>query len=112
MRNLPDDFLQELFDEMETGAQAYAKAAALAEGLREDRKVTKNMLMLVAEAEGTHTITKQERFAYTHPSYRIIIDQLKGAIEAEALTRYKMKMFELRFEAWRSLNSNARIATR
>jgi len=112
MRFLPDEFVQELMESLESKARVYAKAKANRAGLEEDRKITKNELMMVAEADDVHTITKQERFAYSHPTYRAIVNRLKKAIEDEVNAEYDCKLAELQFEAWRTINANERAATR
>ena len=109
---LPDEYVQQLMNELDETSQTYAKKKAMAEGLREDRKVTKAQLMSVAEAEGYSSLAKQEVFAYGHPTYKAILDKLRVAIEEEALWSYKCKMCELRFEAWRTISANTRAATR
>jgi len=110
--DLPDTYVQELMEEMESASVLYARAKALAEGLREDRKITKAQLMNVAESEGVAAYSRQEVFAYSHPTYRRIVKDLRQAIEDETLKQYKCKMCELKFEAWRTISANTRAATR
>lgn len=107
---LPDEELQQLFDELETAAQLYAKAKANRFGLEEQRKIVKNELMLVAEATGEKTVSRQERFAYSHPTYRGIVAQLVSAIEKEATSEYACKLIEMRWESFRTLSANMRAA--
>lgn len=110
MHDLPDEAIQELFDKLETAALSYAKAKALRFGLEEQRKITKNQLMLVAEAEGERTITRMERFAYSHVTYKEIVDLLVKAIEDEASKEYACKLVEMRWETFRTLSANMRAA--
>lgn len=112
LRRLPDDFVQELLEQLEEKGKAYARKKAERTGLEEERKITKNELMNVAEAEDVRTITKQERFAYSHPTYRRIVDRLIKAVEEEALAEYALKLIEMQFEAWRTINANERAASR
>lgn len=112
MRHLPDEFVQEIIDDLDQAAQRYASAKALAEGLKEDRKITKAQLMNVAAAEGVTVITAREQFAYSHATYLDVVHQLKAAIRDAARAEYDCKICELRFEAWRTINANQRVLTR
>lgn len=107
---LPDEEIQQLFDDLEAAAAAFGKAKALRIGKEEARKVTKNELMLVAEANGNHTISKQERFAYSHPTYKQIVKDLVAAVENEAIREYACKIIEMKWETWRSIGANMRAA--
>lgn len=110
MNVLPDEYVQQLFDELQGAARRHARAKALAEGLREDRKITKAQLMSVAEADGVGSIAARETFAYSHPNYKAIVVKLREAIEQETLSQYECKLIELRFEAWRTISANERAA--
>lgn len=109
---LPDEYVQQLIDDLEVASQDYARAKAEADGLRELRKVTKAQLMSVAEAEGNGSIARQEVYAYGHPTYRAILERLRTAIEDETLRQYQCKLAELKFEAWRTISANQRAVTR
>lgn len=110
MMQLPDEELEELFTALQTAAHEYGVAKAKRIGLEDQRKVTKNQLMLTAEAEGQRSRDKQERFAYTHPQYRHIVDKLVAAIEAEVDAEYACKIIEMRWESWRSIGANMRAS--
>lgn len=109
---LPDEFIQECLDDIDKLSVLYATAKAEMEGLREDRKITKSQLMLVAEAEGVKGRDRQEVFAYTHPTYGAIVRRLKVAIRESVRLEYQLKLAELRWESWRSINANQRQALR
>lgn len=109
MHVLPDEYVQHLFDELENGSIDYAQAKAEAFGFSEDRKITKAHLMAVAAADDVKSIAKQELFAYNHPTYSALVAKQKRAIEEEARLLYKLKILELQFEAWRTINANARV---
>ncbi|MDH4172121.1 MAG: hypothetical protein OEW90_01850 [Betaproteobacteria bacterium] len=112
LSRLPDEFVQSLLDNLDTKGKVYARRKAERTGLEEERKITKNELMNVAEAEDVRTITKQERFAYSHPTYRAIVTRLIKAVEEEALAEYELKLIDMQFEAWRTINANERAASR
>lgn len=109
---LPDDFVQQCLDDIDSLSVEYATAKAEMEGLREDRKITKAQLMLVAEADGVKGRDRQEVFAYTHPTYLALVRRFKAAIKAAVRLEFQLKVAELRFEAWRSVNANQRQALR
>lgn len=108
--NIPDSEIQELFDQLEAASLAYAKAKALRFGLEEQRKITKNQLMLVAEAEGDKTITRQERSAYSNPVYQGIVNRLVAAIEDETGKEYACKLIEMKWDTFRTISANMRAA--
>ena len=110
---LPDEFVQELLDGMETMGRTYALAKARRAGLEEQRKMKKNELMVVAEeGEDIRQFNKQERFAYSHPAYRAVVDEYVAAVQAEAEAEYALELFRMRFEAWRTVSANDRATLR
>lgn len=110
MRHVPDELVQDLLERLEAASVRYAEAKAERIGLEELRKVTKAELMAVAEAEDVRTITKQERFAYSHPTYGQIVKKLKAAIKREIVEEYACKLVEMEWETWRTVNANQRAA--
>lgn len=107
---LPDEELERLFDELRDAAAEYGKAKARRFGLEELRKIRKNQLMVTAEATGAKSRDKQERFAYTHPTYKLVVDDLLDAIETETTAEYRCKLVEMRWESWRTIGANMRAA--
>lgn len=107
---LPDDELERLFEELKAAAADFAGAKARRFGLEEQRKIRKNELMLVAEASGAKSRDRQERYAYTHPTYKLTVDKLLKAIEEEVNAEYAVKLVEMRWESWRSIGANMRAA--
>lgn len=107
---LPDEELEALFEELSAAALRYGKAKAARIGLEEQRKIRKNQLMLTAEATGQKSRDKQERYAYTHPTYKATVDKLLNAIEEETDAEYACKIIEMRWESWRSIGANMRAA--
>lgn len=110
MQIIPDEYVQELLDEIEESAAEFAVAKGQTVGLKEGRKIMKAQLMGVAEANGVKSVSKQEQFAYSHPTYRAAVDRLVEAIEREANLEYRCKIVEMKWESWRTLNANARRA--
>lgn len=110
MRYVPDEEVQALFDDLETAGAAHARAKAAAEGLKEDRKITKSQLMNIAEAEGVRSISQREVFAYSHPTYKAVVAKLVKAIEEEALADYKYRLADVAIQAWRTWSADTRAA--
>lgn len=109
-RQLPDEYLSDLFDRLEAAAQDYAIAKAERFGLAEHRKILKNQMMMVAEAEGRKSHVAQERFAYTHPTYIQLVDDLTKAIKRETDLEYACKLIEMEWGSQRTHSANLRAA--
>jgi len=109
---LPDEFVQQLVEDFENSGKAHAYARAKLKGLEEGRKMTKAALMNVARDAGITASARQESYAYSHPRYKEIVDELVKAVERESLLHYECRLCEIKFEAWRSINANERQASR
>lgn len=109
-RQLPDEYLTELFDKLEEAGHRYALAKAKRFGLAEQRKIVKNQLMMVAEASGYKSHVAQEKAAYTNPVYIKLVEDLVAAIQEETDSEYACKLVEMSFEGWRSVGANLRAA--
>lgn len=97
---------ESIYDEMGKLASVMAEAKANRVYLTEFRKSKKALLM--KEADQKLSAVAQEREAYAHPEYQELLEGLKIATKHEELTRYKLKIIEMKFEAWRSKKSTAR----
>lgn len=56
----------------------------------------------------TEVLGKQETFAYSHPDYIAVLDDLKKAIVIEEETRWMMIAAQARIEVWKTNQYNAR----
>lgn len=100
---------EKTYHEMGQLAAAYAKAEADRVYLSEFRKSKKALLMKAAEvAQPGLAVSAQEREAYAHPEYLEILEGLQAATETALFARFKLKQFEMRFEAWRTKESTKR----
>lgn len=110
---LPDEHLQELFDDIAAKGREHARAKALVTSLTELRKITKNQLMkMMAEVHGVRGREKLEMEAYTHPQYRLVVDKLAKAIEDEVNKAVEHQNAERAWESWRTLCANERAIHR
>ena len=90
-------------------SKRHAEAEADKCHLMEYRKTLKSMLMIEAEKEDAKMpIAKQERYAYSHPEYKKLLDGLKAAIEKSVRYRHHFTVQQMKFEYWRSKNSRQR----
>lgn len=87
----------------------YAPIYADAKGTRirteEYRKSKKAELMLQAPTE---VLGKQETFAYAHPEYIAVLDDLKRAVVIEEEMRWMMIAAQARIEVWKTNQYNTR----
>ncbi len=102
-----NDF-EERFRVLELMCEEYAQAQAQAEHLAEFRKSKKALLMIEAEKAGHKTTAAQEREAYAHPDYILLLDGLRVATEQALSLRHRIKAIEMRFEAWRTKQATKR----
>ena len=109
-RQLPDEYLSALFDRLEEASHKYALAKAKRFGLGEQRKITKNQLMLVAEAAGHKSHAKQEIHTYTNPIYIALVADLVKSIEDETNLEYECKLIEMEWNSQRTHAANLRAA--
>jgi len=93
--------------EIREAYKAYAKAKADRVYLEHFRKSKKALLMKQFEPDYP-TAAAQEREAYAHPEYIELLKGLQAATQIEEETRYRLKMYELSFEEWRTRQANKR----
>lgn len=97
------------YHEMSQLAAAYAKAEADRVYLAEFRKSKKALLMKSAEvAQPGLAVNAQEREAYAHSEYLEVLKGLQAATEVALFSRFKLKQYEMKFEAWRTRQANDR----
>jgi len=96
-------------DYLRDNAPAYARAKSERIYLEEYRKTKKALCMREAELEGHKTAATQEREAYAHPEYLVVLEGLKAAVEEEEKFRWLIVAAQARIEVWRSLESSRRI---
>lgn len=99
----------ESFVEMEEMGDKYAEAEANRIYLLEYRKSLKAILMAQAEADSPGmALQKQERFAYSHQEYLLLLDGIKAAVHQSAKLRHQIKVMDTRFETWRTKQATLR----
>lgn len=91
-------------------APEYAQAKANRIYCEEYRKSLKALLMKEAIAKGFDAVNAQEREAYADASYKLHLEALRAAVEAEEVLRWRLVAAEAAVEVWRSQEaSNRRI---
>ena len=83
----------------------FAKAKAERTYIEQFRKSKKCILM---KQSMETTIGGQEREAYAHPEYVLLLDGLKAAVEIEEKLKWDITAAELRVEIWRTEQANNR----
>jgi hypothetical protein len=89
-------------------APNYAKAKAERIYLEEYRKTKKALLMKVAMEAGYESAVAQEREAYAHPDYQVLLKGLAEAIEEEETLKWKLTAATIKGEIWRTESANER----
>lgn len=105
-RQLPDEFVQEIFDELEKLKTDYAAARMNSRASEEERKIVKSQLKRAFQGPYTHS----EDYAHTHPNYRKAVNDMVKAGEEMDNAEWALKIKILYFEAWRTLSANERTA--
>ncbi len=101
--------MSENWHELDQLTVKYAKAKSDRVYLEEFRKSKKCILMKEAHrSDPKLSGAAQEREAYAHKDYLEIIEGLRDAVEIEELCRWKLKMFEMRMDVWRTKESTKR----
>ena len=99
---------EQRFVEMGKVANEFAKAKATREHLEQFRKSKKALLMQQAELAGHKAFAAQEREAYAHPEYIALLDGLMAAVEAEESLKWRLELFKMKFETWRTQQATQR----
>ena len=86
-------------------APDYAEAKAARRYLEEYRKSKKSILRVQC-TEGT--VQDRDDYAYSHPEYKSLLEDLRVAIEEEERLLYQMKAAEIKVEMWRSQEATNR----
>ena len=98
--------VENIYAEMAKLSAILAEATANRVYLSEFRKSKKALLMKASDQK--LSAVAQEREAYAHEEYQELLRGLQAATEHEVLARHKLKIIEMRFEAWRSKKATAR----
>jgi hypothetical protein len=96
-------------DHILRNAEKFAKAKAERTYIEQFRKSKKSILM---KQSMETTIGGQEREAYAHPEYVLLLDGLKAAVEIEEKLKWDITAAELRVEIWRTEQANNRAEGR
>ena len=100
--------IEELISEWRNNVEAYAKAKANSDYLKEFRKSKKAMLVVEAEQKGRKTALERESYAYTHKEYIALLEALRIATEEAESLRYRMMIAQERVNIWRTKQANNR----
>jgi hypothetical protein len=95
-------------DFMRDKAVDYAKAKSERIFLEEFRKSKKAMLMKQAETLGFTSAAAQEREAYAHADYLLLLEGLREAVIEEEKLRWQLVAAQTKVEVWRSMNATNR----
>ena len=89
-------------------APNYAKAKSERIYLDEFRRVKRALLMKQAMEMGYESAAAQEREAYAHPDYQVLLKGLAEAIEEEETLKWKLTAATIKGEIWRTESANER----
>jgi hypothetical protein len=93
-------------DYIRDNGKVYAQAKAERIYLEEYRKSLKAILMKRSEE---NAVNAQEREAYSHPEYVLLLEGLRDAVKIEEQLRWEMVAAQARIEVWRSQEASNRI---
>lgn len=93
-------------------APEFAKAKSKRVYLEEFRKSKKALLMKDALLQGIEAANAQEREAYSHPEYLVLLQGLAAAIEIEETLKWQLEAARMRTDIWRTEQANARMEGR
>ena len=100
---------ERVFHQLDELTAEYAEAEAARVYLHEFRKSKKAILMKQAEAANSKlSAAAQEREAYADPEYNELLKGLQAATEKALFCKHKMLNIKMRFEHWRTKQSNER----
>jgi hypothetical protein len=103
---ISDDDVGRALDWLVKNAAPAAKARADVAYLEEYRKSLKAKLMA---SQVTGTVASIEAYAYSHKDYLALLDGYKEAVRVDTEYRWLQASAMARIDAWRTLQSNARI---
>jgi hypothetical protein len=89
-------------------APKYAKAKSERIYLEEFRKTKKALLMKDAMQAGYESAAAQEREAYAHSDYQVLLKGLAEAILEEETLKWMLTAAQMRSEVWRTESANER----
>ena len=104
-----DDDLANALDKVEEYAPLWASAKKDRVVLEEFKRSKRSQLFL--EASGS-TVAEREHVSYAHKDYKEVVKGLGIATEEEGRLLWELKLAEMRFEAWRTLQANRRQEAR
>ena len=107
-RQLPDEYLQEIFDKLEDAGKAHALAKANLIGLSEMIKVHRRELMAIAKAHGIGSRQAQEDAAYSNPVYSKMVADLVAATKSEKELEYARELLKMEWDSFRTRSANSR----
>jgi len=102
---ITEDSLDKVLEWLAKSAVPAAKARAERVYIEEYRKTLKALLMKKSAAT---SVNAQEVEAYAHPDYKMHLEALREAVEADEKFRWLMVTAEAKIRVWQSQNANAR----
>lgn len=103
-----NEALERRFHELEKQSRVYAAAKAQMTYLAEFRKSQLAILMKKYAARGVETAVAQDREARADPEYLQVLEGLKDATEIAERERWALRIAEMGFEGWRTLEATKR----
>jgi hypothetical protein len=98
----------QFFERIRSTTLLFSKAKALRVRNENLRKIVKAELMNEARDNGIKTVVAQENYAYPHPSFNKIANELADSIEAETQNFWELRTFEMEMEYWRTSQATKR----
>lgn len=94
--------------EIRVAVQEFADARAERVRMETFLPARKAQLMKEALQAGVASVAAQEREALAHPDYQVLVDALAEATRIETRNYWRLRMYEMEFEKWRTMQANRR----
>lgn len=101
-----DDDAEKAVNYIRDHAEAAAKAKAERIYMEEYRKVVRSQIM---REHDDKPLGAQEAIAQADPRYKLHLEAMKTAIEADEYQRWMMTAAEAKVSAWQTMSRNARV---
>lgn len=96
--------VERALDYIRDNSDDFGAAKSVRAHLEQFRKSKKAMLM--QKIDGPEHV--RAAYAYSHPEYLTLLNDLKAAVAEEESLKWKLKAAELKVEAWRTQQANNR----
>jgi uncharacterized protein YPO0396 len=105
-----EEFTERCLHRMSQLSKIFAKNKGDLERLQQQRKALKAILMQEAEKRNITSLQKQERDAYADERFWAIAEAIGVAQQKSTEAYYQLKIFEIKFEKWRTGRADFRAA--